>query len=143
MTTITEPTTLPVWLDLDAIHPPEARAKLPALITAAEGVLEAVANFNREHVQTMRSYYDRNDYTSGDVADLVDEHLGMKQADECLLLAGAIIEHTVVGQGNVTDSYAELLIRRYASVIDGVRCLGGGGLTLLPDVGHDAEEVEG
>lgn len=139
--TTTEPTTLPAWLDLDAIHPPEARAALPALVDAARGVLESVANFNREHVQTMRSYYDRNDYTAGDVADLVDEHLGMKTADDYLLLAGALIEHTVIGQGNVTDRYAEELIRRYADLIDGVRCLGGGFLTLLPDVGHDAEEV--
>lgn len=115
-------TTAPSWLNLDVIHPPEEREKLPALIEAARGVLEAVASFNRAHVDTMHAYYKRSDDGPDDL-HLVHDLTGMTDADGYLLLAGYIIEHTVVGQGTATDEYAVKLLAKHSDLVEGVQTL--------------------
>lgn len=122
----TNPTTAPpAWLNLDAIHPPEERAKLPALVGAAKGVLEAVVAFNREHLDQMHAYYERNNDGPDDLRQ-VDELTGMDLVDQYLMLAGHIIESTVVGQGTAMASYAKELATWHAELIEGVRALYSG-----------------
>ncbi len=118
----TEQTTQPAWLNLDAIHPPEELAKLPAMIDAARGVLEAVADFNRNHLDEMRAYYRRNDAGPDDLQQ-VDELTGMDQVDGYLSLAAHVLEATVVGDGMPTDGHAVDLADRYADTVTGVRSI--------------------
>lgn len=119
----TTPSTLPAWFNLDAVHPPETLTEIPALVDAARRVLEAVVQFNREHVAQMNAYYDRNNVPPGEVTELVDEYTGMAEADSYLLLAGTLIEHTVIGGGSATIDYAKELLHRHADLVQGVRSL--------------------
>lgn len=134
--TTTEPTQAPTWLNIDAIHPPEEQAKLPALVDAARGVLEAVAAFNRDHLDTMHAYYERNDAGPPDLK-AVDVLTGIDEADGCLLLAAHIITRTVVGQGEVTNRYAYELMGRHAAIVEGVRGLYALDGCPLPVVGEE------
>lgn len=148
--TTTEPTTvIPSWLNLDAIHPPEERAKLVPMIMSARAVLDAVADFNRQHVETMHAYFERNDYATDGLAATLDEITGMEGVVEMLMLAGLLIEATVPGQGNATDGYAKELVRKWSDrsftdALDNVQALYGlvGDAVGLPVAGCNPEEVE-
>lgn len=148
--TTTEPTTAPpAWLNLDAIHPPEERAKLGAMSLSARAVLDAVADFNRQHIDTMHAYFERNDYATDGLANTIDEITGMQGVVEMLMLAGVLIEATVPGQGNATDAYAKELVqkwsdRSFTDALNGVQALYGlvGDAVGLPVAGRGAEEVE-
>ncbi len=122
MTTMDYTSKAPAWLNLDAIHPPEKLEIMPTMLDAAEGVLHAVAQFNREYLEAMHAYYERNDSGPEDL-EPVDRLTGMDQVEGMLMLAGHIIERTVVGQGSVTVSHAHELVARFRSQVQDVKGL--------------------
>lgn len=128
----------PDWLNIETVHPAETLAQIPAMVDAARGILEAVARFNRDHLEQMSGYYERNYCETDGVSDLVDELTGMKVVDDYLVLAAYVIEYTVVGQGLATDAHAARLIARHASLVEGVRLGNGSVLSALSDDLGDA-----
>jgi hypothetical protein len=121
MTTTDTERAVPAWLNLDAVHPPEALADLPNAQADARALAEQAAEFNRRWGQYLRDYADRSTLLpDGDAHEIVDELTGYETIMELTMLARTLIGSTAVA-GEPTEHYAAALAERHSDIADGCR----------------------